>query len=229
MIRYAKLNLKTDIYALKAETERIKTSACWLPHFNNYHYDGNWEVFALRSPGGINNSIIPELRNESEFKNTSLMRYFPSVKKIIKEMKCSVMSVRLLNLKAGAIIKPHRDYDLCFESGEARIHFPIFTNPDVQFFVNDDLLEMKEGECWYINANRMHHVLNKGLTDRIHLVIDCEVNAWLKNIFNYSEIKLVSEKERNDEKEKIIKELRLQNNETSNKLANDISDGKIKI
>jgi hypothetical protein len=37
---------------------------------------------------------------------------------------------------------------------------------------------MKEGECWYLRLSDPHSVSNKGNKDRIHLVIDIEVNSW---------------------------------------------------
>jgi hypothetical protein len=39
---------------------------------------------------------------------------------------------------------------------------------------------MNEGECWYLNVNFPHKVANRGATDRVHLVIDCAVDDWLR-------------------------------------------------
>ena len=132
------------------------------------------------------------------------------------------MSVRLLNLKSGAMIKSHRDLNLCFEKGEARIHIPVFTNPQVEFFIEEERINMKESESWYINANNFHRVSNLGLTDRIHLVFDCIVNDWLKNIFNQGEKVYSEEKPVEGEMQKIINELRLQNTSVSNRLADEL-------
>ena len=92
------------------------------------------------------------------------------------------MAVRFLNLRAGAIIKQHRDMELAFEKGMARLHFPVFTNTGVEFYIENDRVILQEGECWYINANLPHRVSNNGSTDRIHLIVDCEVSDWLKEI-----------------------------------------------
>lgn len=45
---------------------------------------------------------------------------------------------------------------------------------------------MKPGELWYLNVNRYHSVTNGGSTDRIHLVIDCIVNDWLREMAEIS-------------------------------------------
>lgn len=222
VIKYAKLNLPCDIENLQSETNKVMNENNWFLHLNQSHYTGNWEVLALRSPGGNSKSITADIMNEGHFADTHLMQQFPSVQKRIEHFQCPIMSVRLLNLKAGAIIKSHRDVDLCFEKGEARIHFPIFTNRQVEFIIEEERLEMKEGESWYINANRMHSVANLGTTDRIHLVIDCQVNDWLKKVFDQSEKVLIDEKPNTVEIQKIINELRLQNTEAANKIADDL-------
>jgi len=41
---------------------------------------------------------------------------------------------------------------------------------------------MKAGECWYLDLSLPHWVENHGSTDRVHLVIDCDVNEWLRKI-----------------------------------------------
>ncbi|MCH5684099.1 aspartyl/asparaginyl beta-hydroxylase domain-containing protein [Niabella sp. W65] len=116
-----------------------------------------------------------------------------------------------LNLKAGACIKPHRDRELAFEMGEARLHFPIITNPDVAFFVEDHQLNMQAGECWYINANLTHHVSNNGKTDRVHLVIDCLVNEWLRELFSRAVKHTKADIVDVERQKQIVEALRLQN------------------
>jgi len=139
----------------------------------------------------------------------------------LQGFECPLLSVRLLKLKTNSIIKEHRDHELSFEKGEARLHVPIFTNPQVEFYLNNVLVKMQEGECWYINANLPHRVSNLGDTDRIHLVVDCQVNDWLKLQFHQAK-RFYSIRTDNDETIRIIKELRLQNTEVSNKLANQM-------
>ena len=39
---------------------------------------------------------------------------------------------------------------------------------------------MEPGTCCYINANLTHRVSNRGDCDRIHLVVDCAVDDWLR-------------------------------------------------
>jgi hypothetical protein len=59
----------------------------------------------------------------------------------------------------------------------------VATNPEVEFYVSGERIVMREGEAWYINFNLPHRIYNGGGTDRIHLVIDCEVNDWVRSVF----------------------------------------------
>lgn len=218
MICFARLPLSTPLQIGK---ELNAFSKGWTEHFNKIQYEGKWEAISLRSPGGKEN-IMPELMAEAEFSDTSLMKSFPSVKQLLQNLKCPIMSVRFLNLKAGAKIKPHRDNELAFEKGEARLHFPIITNPDVDFFVEETRIPMKEGECWYINANLTHSVINRGQTDRIHLVVDCKVNDWLRDVFKSGYKKTRREQLDPDNQKSIIKALRLQQTTTGMALADQL-------
>jgi hypothetical protein len=105
------------------------------------------------------------------------------IPKVLKTFECELESVRLLRLGVQSNIIEHRDYMLGFEDGVARIHIPVETNPLVEFRLKGEVLQMREGEAWYLNFNLPHSVANDGKDARIHLVIDCLVNDWVSNIF----------------------------------------------
>jgi quercetin dioxygenase-like cupin family protein len=223
MIKYARLVLPPpNITVLHLQTQNLLAGHAWRPHLNTNHYTGNWDVMALRSPGGMLESTSADLMGAATFANTPLMQQLPAVQQFIDGLHCPVMAVRLLNLAAGAVIKPHRDHGLCFENGEARIHVPIFTNPQVEFYIEEERLLMQPGESWYINANLTHNVTNAGTTDRIHLVIDCEVNEWLKEVFDKSEKATAQQQQSPEEIRRIVNELRRMNTTVADKLADDL-------
>ena len=220
MICFAKLPVNLPVTNIQDEVRSI--TELWHPHLNTFDYQGAWEVLSLRSPGGLSSSVIPDIINGSVFMDTLLMAKCPSIKKITGDLRCPIMAVRLLNLKSGAKIKPHKDNELAFEKGEARIHIPIFTNAGVEFYVEDQLVKMNEGECWYINANLKHSVSNNGESDRIHLVIDCVVNDELIDLFENAE-KVSREEDYNvAEKLLIVDALRRQQTTTANKIADEL-------
>lgn len=166
--------------------------------------------------------IIPDAKENQAFANTPLMEACLAIKKLIDDFHCPIMAVRLMNLRAGSVIKEHRDHDLAFEKGEARLHFPIFTNPAVAFYVSGERVVMQEGECWYVNVNLPHKVANHGKEDRIHLVVDCLVNDWLKELFEKAAVVEAPISLDIKAQLKIIHELRLQNTEVTNRLADEL-------
>jgi len=218
MISHAKINFPFDIAAVQDEISRL-TGAYWKRHLNTAHYEGEWTVLPLRAPGGNANNIVAELMSHSSFSDTPLMAECPAIKKLLDSMHCEILSARLLNLKKGAIIKEHRDIELAFEKGEARLHFPVFTNPGIVFYINNELVTMQEGDCWYINANLKHRVANNGNTDRIHLVIDCKVNQWLEGIFKNAEKYSAQEDDDTATRKLMIEALRKMGTETALALA----------
>jgi hypothetical protein len=222
VIRYARLSLPFDVKA--AQTELVLPGKKWQAHLNTRHYTGAWEVLPLRSPGGKHDNPVPDLIGESEYAGTLYMDQFLSVKKLTEKLECPLMSVRFLNLKAGAVIKQHTDPQLAFEQGEARLHFPVFTNAEVEFYCEEERIVLNEGECWYLNANLPHRVSNNSSRDRIHLVIDCQVNDWLARLITSSDEISYKKEAVDDNLLNMIKHLRRQNTAQSNQMADEFEE-----
>jgi len=222
VVRYAKLPLGFDATAAQAELRASQSQ--WTPHMNTYHYTGEWDVLPLRAPGGRPDNPVPELMGEDAFIDTVYMDSFPSVKTLLASILSPIMSARFLNLKAGAIIKQHTDMQLAFEQGEARLHFPVITNPEVEFYCENERIFLNEGECWYLNANLPHRVSNNGAADRIHLVIDCKVNDWLASLITSSDKIAYKKEEVDDNLLNMIKHLRWQNTAQSNQMADKFEE-----
>lgn len=219
MIVYAKLPVVSQIRDIRENLQNVSKN--WEAHFNTLHYEGSWTGLPLRSVGG-RDGIIPGLTKDDIFEDHPNMDLFPAVKSLLNSFDCSVTSVRLLNLAAGAVIKPHCDNELCFEQGEMRLHIPVITNPQVEFFVHGQQLEMQVGECWYINANLRHHVINGGATDRIHLVIDCKVNKWLQQMMHTATMLMRAPDYTIHQLSDMINALLMQNTVTAHRLADEL-------
>jgi len=180
ILQQARLPISVDLASIQREVDDLTG---WQAHFNTRQYSGSWSALSLRAPGGQSHHIIPDALNDLPYADTELMERSASIQQLLHNFSCDLLSVRLLNLAAGARIAEHRDHGLAFEQGEARLHIPIRTNTGVGFYVNGAAVPMPEGSCWYINANLPHRVANEGASDRIHLVIDCVVNDWLRSLF----------------------------------------------
>jgi hypothetical protein len=176
-----KLPFTFDIARLRQDAS-LFTPHEWTPHFNTGNYQGDWSVVPLRAPKGAHLAIYPD-PTAKEFCETEMMARCVYVPEILREFACETTSARFLKLGAGAFIRRHRDYQLGLEDGEVRLHIPAYTNPQVEFLLDDKRVEMQPGETWYLNVNLFHSVSNNSPQDRIHLVIDCIVNDWLRAFF----------------------------------------------
>jgi quercetin dioxygenase-like cupin family protein len=182
MIHYKKLDLTFDVERMKTEALGFEEER-WIPHFNKGYYSGDWSAIPFRSPNGEPNRIFPDPTGKLRYENTIHLEGCPYLKQVIDTFECEKTAVRLLRLNAGSVIKEHSDYDLSYEDGEVRLHIPVTTNPEMEFNLNRERVVMSEGECWYLNFNLPHSVSNLGETNRIHLVMDCMLNDWLKRYF----------------------------------------------
>ena len=140
------------------------------------------------------------------------------------------MAVRLLKLNAGAVIKEHHDAELCFEKGEIRLHIPVITHEGVEFYLDKERIPLKEGECWYMNFNLPHSLINKSKIDRIHLVIDAKVNGWVEELFARNDYPVKKEMEDPgnnydaEMKKLMIARFRQMNTETANRMADELEE-----
>jgi hypothetical protein len=176
-----KLPFEFDAAPLQEDLNLI-LAAEFVPHFNTEYYNGDWSVVPFRSVGGRADHIYPDPTAKNAFADTPLLGRCPHVQAVLAAFPCPQQAVRFLRLKAGSVIKEHRDHKLSFEDGEVRLHIPVITNPNVEFHLDGYRVKMNEGECWYHNFNLPHHIANRGETDRVHLVLDCVVNDWLREV-----------------------------------------------
>jgi quercetin dioxygenase-like cupin family protein len=226
MIKYLQLPFHFDVQQMQEELQQFDSRA-WQLHYQKLHYEGEWSALPLRSVNGVCNNIIISPENNPEYKDTVFLSGSTYFKEVLSSFKCPLLAVRLLKLNAGAVIKEHKDAELCYEKGEIRIHIPVVTNDKVEFYLDKERINLQEGECWYMNFNLPHSIINKSKTDRIHLVIDAKVNDWVQQLFAQpSTNKKEIEEPDYDKgtKQQIIARLRQLNTETANRLADEMEN-----
>lgn len=186
-ISFAKINCIVSLAALQVDVEHLLqvsgAHAAWVDHVNKNDYRGGWDVLPLRCQRQhLNAHPILQgfaIAEGDDWENLPVMAQCPEIQKLFAQLLCPIKAARLMRLKAGAEIKPHRDHELSIEFGEARLHLPIHTSDAVSFFVEGKKIPMQAGELWYFNADQVHEVYNRGSENRINLVIDCVANDWL--------------------------------------------------
>ena len=228
MIRYLQLPFHFDTHRMQEEVAAV--TALWKLHFNQRDYQGNWSGIALRSPGGAMDNLFAEAFDKDvPFLDTPLLADCPYLREVIAALDCTKTSIRLLKLSQEAVVREHTDAGLNFEQGEVRLHLPIVTHPMVDFYLDGDRLEMKAGDCWYINASLPHRLANPSSVDRVHLVIDCMVNDWVKDLFERDDLPVKSVKDMSAQQAlqrlEIIAALRASNDPVRIRLADQMEAG----
>lgn len=168
------LPFEFNVDALQADLAAVGDED-WIAHYNPGDYEGNWQLAALMAPAGMQTNIwscsIPDICSPTPL--LERCAYFQSV---LNQIPIKMSSVRLMKLDPGAIIKEHCD---SFGHEEVRLHIPVTTNPEVEFCLAGERVEMSAGSCWYLDFRLPHSVVNHGKGSRTHLVIDAYRNDWL--------------------------------------------------
>jgi hypothetical protein len=153
----------------------------WIAHFVRDNYEGGWSILPLRCKRGAAHPIMMVVSDPgaTEFEDTPWLGRTPYLAEVLAAFPCPLMSVRLMRLEPGSRIKPHCDHDLDAALGQARLHVPVTSNPDVAFWLNGTRAVMQPGEAWYLRLSDTHSIDNRGQTARVHLVIDCKVDTGL--------------------------------------------------
>jgi hypothetical protein len=116
------------------------------------------------------------------FAATEALDACPYFQEVLAAFQCPLKSVRLLRLAPGSIIREHSDFELGEQLGEVLLHVPVVTNSQVEFYLAGKSVAMDAGECWYLDLSLPHRVQNQGASERVHLVLDCVLNEWLRDL-----------------------------------------------
>ena len=177
-------------FTFDVEKMRVEAQALKLRHYEYYN------VIPLRAPAHLVDTSLPFPPPASdyadgswtEWMDTSALEKSAYLKSIINEFSqyTTVNLVRLLFLAPNSVVQEHKDPTLALEEEKSmiRLTIPIDNNDGVAFFLNDTLVPMKDGECWYLRLTDPHRIINNGTTDRINLTIDIIPNDKIIEIIN---------------------------------------------
>lgn len=178
--RYLRLPFDFDPARLEHDLAQLHPDE-WIDHYNQQAHQRRWSCLPLRSAGGRADHIMANL--ESNFLDTPLLARCPYFQYVLNSFHCEKTSVRLMALESGGRILTHTDAGGGFEDGVARIHIPIISDAAVIFTIDGEDKHFSVGAAWYMNANCRHAVHNGSDRTRIHLVLDCTPNPWLRQLF----------------------------------------------
>jgi hypothetical protein len=169
---------------LLARDLRSLSADGWIRHFVRQNYEGDWSVIPLRGAAGAKHPVMMIYSDPTcrAFEDTPMLAACPYFREVLGTFAAPLRAVRLMRLTPGSVIKEHTDLELSFEEGTVRIHVPVVTNDRVEFHLNRSRVVLEAGSAWYLRLSDPHSVHNKGATDRVHMVIDAQVNDWIGGV-----------------------------------------------
>ena len=112
--------------------------------------------------------------------------YVGEIRKVlnhIKELGFHPTRARISRMKAHGKSLVHTDCEI----GEymARIHIPIWSNPDCAFIANGHHLYMQPGKVYIVWVNIWHQIRNDSDLDRYHIIMDAYDTKKITKHFKY--------------------------------------------
>lgn len=122
----------------------------------------------------------------SDWLDTTALKSAPYLTEVVDTFRkhTTVTLVRILRLEPGSVINEHTDptLGLHIERSMVRLTIPIQAEPEVVFYLNDQPVPMKPGECWYLRLTDPHRIVHGGRIERINLTIDMVPNDWVRSL-----------------------------------------------
>ncbi len=170
---FIQIPLLFDADLLAAEVAAFAESD-WLPHPQGH--PGNWALPLLAVDGNpLNNATKGVMRP------TPQLERCPYLIQVLAALDAPIGRTRLMRIDGNAEATEHVDVNYYWQQ-RMRVHVPIVTDPAVRFLCGDKSLHMRAGEAWVFDTWRMHNVINRRPSRRIHLVIDTGGSASLSNL-----------------------------------------------
>lgn len=169
---------KLNVTYIKNEIEDNENLFNSVPLRTNYKDSPHREVddILLRGPFIGEGSDLTYLQNDIQCYTYKAFQYFPETYKAVLDINRFVEGeqigrVIVTRLKPGASITPHIDEGDAAEMYD-RYHLVIQSDEGSEFHIEDQMVNMKEGQLYWVDNNKKHWVNNNGTVDRIHLIVD---------------------------------------------------------
>lgn len=183
-----KLPVTFDYSKLQAEYKALN-----LTGFTYYN------VIPLRSPAHLVDTSLPFPPPADDYADgswtdwldTEELKMSSYLSEVVNYFKANtkVTLVRMLRLAPKSTVDEHRDLTLGLEVEKSvvRLTVPIFSNDEIQFFLNQTEVPLQLGECWYMRLTDPHKVVNNSEEERVNLTIDMIPNEWLVDLIKRGE------------------------------------------
>jgi hypothetical protein len=143
------------------------------------HGRGRWTGVSLFAVDGRTDSLACG----SSCWPTEALAACAYMQEILASFDVPKRSVRVLCLAPGARVFEHHDPDCSLDGDTVRLHVPIVTHPDVDFFIAGRRVRMRPGELWYGDFAFPHSLRNRSPIERVHLVMDLGISDSIRRLF----------------------------------------------
>ncbi|GGB74720.1 aspartyl/asparaginyl beta-hydroxylase domain-containing protein [Shewanella inventionis] len=166
-----------DVATLIEEISQF-TEDDWVTHHEGFK--GNSAIPLISVNGEFNNDF------KGPMKPTAALEKCHYIQQILASFGEVLSRSRLMRLAPGAQVPLHSDINYHWYK-RVRVHIPITTTEQVQFYCHDKQVHMGAGECWIFDSWKLHKVENNSDQYRVHLVIDLAgSSAFWRTIFQHS-------------------------------------------
>ena len=111
----------------------------------------------------------------------------PVIDQLLVETGLVFRLARFMRLAPGGEICKHTDSFL--GGGVVRIHVPIRAHTDARLYIDGERCDWDEGQLWFGDFSKPHWSVNNSEVDRVHLVMDVELDAKLIELLEDGEAK----------------------------------------
>jgi len=151
------------------EAERLQAEVAALP-------DEAWVAHPDKLPGNSAVRLISAEGAETDavhgqMSPTPWLADLPYLRQVLAGFGVVWSRSRLMRLAPGAMVPEHADINYHWHT-RVRLHIPVFTQPEVRFHCDGQVVHMAAGEAWIFDNWRRHHVENRSEASRIHIVAD---------------------------------------------------------
>jgi len=143
-----------------------------------------WGLSITSLDGGL--SGIPDLDSLKEYNKENHTSYteksfnvptpvleHTELKDFLEPIKDNIFRSHILKLNPGGYFPPHRDY-YGTKFGSFRIIVPLvnFEPPEVNFVLEDKILNWRAGHMYFLNTAKMHYVFNSSFNPSYWIVLN---------------------------------------------------------
>jgi len=151
-----------DVERMRTEIEAVPEEH-WRWHPDGF--EGNSALPLISTGGGINDDFAPPM------KQTEYLERMPYIMQVLSKFSTVHGRARLMRIEPHAGVPAHVDIQYYWRT-HTRVHIPVITNPNIQFYCGGEVVHMAAGEAWTFDNWRLHRVVNETDTRRIHLTFD---------------------------------------------------------